>query len=187
MKGFCEGYFKKELVHEDPSKFNQALMDLGEMVCLPNGLPLCENCPFKDYCLSRRDGTMLDYPPAKKAKEKKEENWTVLLLKKDGKYALRIREEEGLLAGLYEFPSYPGSYSDQEVLALLEKEGFDFLSVVPLGASKHVFTHLVWHLQGYAVSLNSLPSHSSFVWASKEEILHKYPLPTAYSFYKKKL
>jgi len=157
------------------------------MVCLPNGLPLCASCPLKSYCQSHHDGTMIDYPPAKKTKDKKEENWTLFLFQKDGKYALKIREEDGLLAGLYEFPSYPGSFNEKEAKTLLEKEGYGFDKVVPLGESKHVFTHLIWHLQGHAVSLTSVPFPSSFVWASKEEILRKYPLPTAYSHYKKKL
>lgn len=187
MKLLCEGFFKNELVHEDPSKFNQALMDLGEILCLPNGLPLCEECPFKGYCQSYRDGTMLDYPPVKKAKEKRQEDWTVFLLRKEGKIALRSRSEKGLLAGLYEFPSVPGILSCEQAKDFLSKKGYPIETIEPLGKTKHVFTHLLWNLVGYSVTLGMSGNDFGFVWATKEDIFAKYPLPNAYSFFKKKI
>jgi A/G-specific adenine glycosylase len=187
MKDFCEGYFKKELVHEDPSFFNQALMDLGEMVCLPNGVPLCDSCPLKAFCKSHQDGTMLDYPPAKKAKEKKQEEWTILLLRYGNQVALLRRPESGLLAGLYQFPALAGKLSLQEAQEALQKRGYSIEEIVPLGEAKHVFSHLVWSMVGYSVRLKEKPNEPSFVYADKKEIQSRYPLPTAYSFYKKKI
>lgn len=51
-----------------PGQFNQAMMDLGATVCLPNGAPLCDECPAADFCLAKAQGITQDLPtrPAKK-------------------------------------------------------------------------------------------------------------------------
>jgi A/G-specific adenine glycosylase len=104
MKSLCEAFLRKQLKNEDPSFFNQALMDLGELVCLPRGFPLCDQCPLRAFCKARTDGAMMDYPLSKKAKEKRNESLTVCVLTYQGKIAIRQRKAEGLLASLYEFP-----------------------------------------------------------------------------------
>ena len=51
--------------HQPPAKagdYNQALMELGALVCLPNGAPLCEQCPLGTLCRARSAGTALSLP-----------------------------------------------------------------------------------------------------------------------------
>jgi A/G-specific adenine glycosylase len=187
IKGFCESYFLKQLQNEDPSHFNQALMDLGEMVCLPKGLPLCESCPLKAYCRSKADGTMLSYPLSKKAKEKRQEEWTVLVVSSDEEIALIKRPDSGLLASLYQFPMLEGRLTPEQVSKRLKEMGLAFTSLENLGVTQHVFSHLVWDLQGYHVILTSKPNEPSFIWAKKKELKSTYPIPSAFRYYQKKI
>jgi A/G-specific adenine glycosylase len=187
MKALCEAFYKKELQEEDPSKFNQALMDLGEMVCLPHGEALCASCPLANYCKAHHDGLVKDYPPEKKAKEKRVEEKTILLFTREEKVALRKRPETGLLASLYEFPSFEGKLTKDQVVSHLKKEGFPVTSVEELGASNHVFSHLVWQMVGYRINLAEKIDQAGFVWATKKELSKTYPVPSAFLFYKKQL
>jgi A/G-specific adenine glycosylase len=187
IKAHCEAYFKAALQREDPSSFNQALMDLGEMICLPKGLPLCEKCPLRAYCESAKDGTMLEYPTPKKAKEKKREDWTVLLLETKDEIALLKRPEEGLLASLYQFPMIEGKRSESEIEAFLEGQGITPLSLERIGEKEHVFSHLVWDLRGYRIRLAAKPAQSPYLWVPKKALKEAYPFPSAFSFFKKQI
>lgn len=186
MKERCDAYFRKELQKEDPSSFNQALMDLGEMVCLPHSLPLCEACPFRSFCKAHQDGTVMSYPPEKKAKAKKEEDLTVLVLSHEGKIALEKRPEEGLLASLYQYPFLSGKKTAEEVRALLEKEGYSLASLSEIGEHDHVFSHLIWHLTAYSIALSSVPSSSPYLWVDPKELKKRYALPSAFRFVRMK-
>lgn len=187
MKSLCEAFLLKQLKNEDPSFFNQALMDLGELVCLPRGLPLCDRCPLKAYCQSNKNGTMLDYPPLKKTKEKKEESLTVYVLTYRGKIAIRQRKAKGLLASLYEFPWEPGKGSLKETREKLLHQGLVFKSLEPLGQSKHTFSHLILEMQGFQAELVQRPAIPNLLWVDQKDLISKYPIPTAFSFYKNKI
>ena len=97
--------------------FNQALMELGATVCVPNGAPLCEECPWKDLCEAKKQGLIDQIPVKSKAKPRKIEEKTVLILRDDDKVAIRKRPQKGLLAGLYELPNVEGSMGQEEVVS----------------------------------------------------------------------
>ena len=84
---------------------NQALMDLGATICLPNGQPLCETCPWAEHCVAHRNGREIDLPVVPAKKQRRIDQKTVFLIYYDQKLALRKRPDRGLLAGLYEFPN----------------------------------------------------------------------------------
>ena len=88
-----------------PGAFNQALMELGATVCLPNGAPLCENCPVRELCLARAEDAAAEIPVKTPKKARRVEERTVYLLFYRGRVALRRRPERGLLAGLWEYPN----------------------------------------------------------------------------------
>ena len=99
-----------ELVPPDrPGDFNQALMDLGATVCLPNGQPDCGACPLAALCAAHAAGRETDFPVKRKKQTRRREEMTVYLLLREGRIALRRREARGLLAGLWEFPHIPGT------------------------------------------------------------------------------
>ncbi len=154
-----------------PGEFNQALMELGATVCLPNGAPLCGNCPAKGSCRARRE-KLTDVLPVKPAKKpRRVEERRVYLLFRPGRVALRRRPEKGLLAGLWEFPN------------TLEGEALP-LALPPVtfvGAARHIFTHIQWHMTGWAGTLEGDLLPDGWVWADREALRATYSVPSAFA------
>ena len=178
---------------ECPGEYNQALMELGAMVCLPNGKPKCEVCPLKELCLAHKRGCEEEYPKKPPKKKRKIEEKTVLILQDETRAALTKRGESGLLAGFYEFPCLPGKKTEAQTLAYLRELGFVSLRIQKIGEAKHIFTHKEWHMTGYCVRTDELMDKreaaecAGFIFVEKEEIEKRYPLPSAYAAYAKYL
>ena len=172
--------FLEELGEEDPSAFNQALMDLGELVCLPNGTPRCEECPLEGLCLAHKEGLELQFPKKKAPSTRKMVHLQVFLLSYGGKRVLRIRPNKGLLASLAEFPNAESDDS-KEALSLL---GLRAGPLSPLGHSSHTFTHLRWEMDWHEGELFSPPPEGYLLLNEKEE--RAVPLPSAFSFGRRK-
>ncbi len=186
-KKACREYFLTKLSKTDPSSFNQALMDLGELVCLPNKQPLCSSCPLSSFCRSYQNKTTSLYPKKKAANKRKSVFLTVFLIEQDGLFIIRKRKEKGLLASLYEFPNAEGRLSQEEVQEYLERKAFPVSKVAFLGNGKHVFSHIVWEMRAYHVLLKAKTTIDNGLWATKTEIDTIYAIPSAFSFVKKKL
>ena len=176
-----------------PGDFNQAMMELGACVCIPNGAPLCDKCPLAGLCLAHGDGTELDYPRKAHAKGRKIEKKTVLLIR-DAEYTvIRKRPEKGLLAGMYEFPWLDGFRTAEEVIAYLERNGVKTIRIVPLEDVKHIFTHKEWHMKGYVVQTDELEQRNpgteikDWIYIRPEETKDQYPMPSAFGAYMKRL
>ena len=167
---------------EEAALLTEGIMELGETVCLPNGEPVCLLCPLRELCLACAEGAQQDYPVRAKPKERRIERRTVLLLRCRDRFAVRRRPEEGLLAGLWEFPNREGELEAEKLEKLL---GAEALRCRELGRAKHVFSHVEWHMQGYLVDLEKEPE--GFTWLTAEEIEERCSIPTAFRYYKKKL
>ncbi len=166
--------------------FTQALMELGALVCLPNGAPKCADCPLNALCAAHRAGTEEDYPVKAEKKQRKIEKRTVFLILCGGRAAIRQRSANGLLAGLWEFPSADGALSPREAEKLLKTWGFATLSVESLPKAKHIFSHIEWHMTGYLVRVETEPPQSGLAWASQSDFAETYPLPAAFKSFLKK-
>lgn len=130
--------------------YNQALMELGATVCIPNGKPLCEKCPVAHLCCAFRSETWSQIPvkPAKKAR--KIEERTVFLLEQEGRFLLHKRLKKGLLSGMWEFPNLCSNYEIEQAEEFLKECGFELLTpLVSVGKAKHIFSHIEWHMTGY--------------------------------------
>ena len=101
-------YYLETFPQERPGDYNQALMDLGAVICLPNGAPLCEACPWNGSCVAHARGRETELPVVPAKKKRPVEERTVFLIYYDQRLALRKRPEKGLLAGLYEYPNHGG-------------------------------------------------------------------------------
>lgn len=134
-----------------PRKFNQALMELGAMVCVPNGVPHCEECPWQDFCEARLQDRIEELPVRKKKAARRMEDKTVFVLRDGEKVALHKRPAKGLLAGLYELPNCEQKLNQEEALQYVESLGYRPIRIVPLAEAKHIFSHVEWHMKGYAV------------------------------------
>ena len=170
---------------EASALLTEGLMELGETVCLPGGAPLCPSCPVAELCRAHRAGEEARYPVRGARKARRVEERTVLLLKSGDRVAIRRRPATGLLAGLWEFPNVPGTLTEAEARAWAESLGGTVTSVATAGRTKHVFTHVEWHMTGYFVELAA--ETGDLVWRTPEEIDEDYSIPTALRFYVKML
>ncbi len=134
-----------------PGNFNQALMELGATVCIPNGTPLCEACPLAFCCKAYLHKNQLSFPIKTVKKKRKIEILTVFVIVHHGKVAIRKRPEKGLLAGLWEFPYILEKPGQVQGLAVLEHIGIPKEQIMALKKAKHIFTHIEWHMSGFLV------------------------------------
>lgn len=149
--------------------FNQALMELGALVCLPNGAPKCEKCPAAPFCEAHLKD-MTDILPVKAAKKpRRVEQREVFLLLHSGAVALCRRPERGLLAGLWEFPNElspsPCPVAGEELGRV---------------SSKHIFTHVEWHMTGHIISAERDTLPDGWIWVGREALTQTYAVPNAF-------
>jgi len=136
--------------------FNQAIMEIGAMVCVPNGMAKCEICPLNQLCKANILGIVMELPKKTPKKPRTIEEKTILVIKSGDKVALRKRNNKGILAGLYEFPNIDGHLSEKEVLYLVKQMSLSAIRIQKLEDSKHIFTHKEWHMIGYVVKVEDL-------------------------------
>ena len=177
-----------------PSVFNQALMELGATVCVPNGAPHCEVCPWGELCEARKQNRIEEIPVKSKAKARRIENRTVLIIKDGEQLALHKRPNQGLLAGLYELPNAEGHLSEKEILEYVAAQGYEPIRIQPLCEAKHIFSHVEWHMKGYVVFISGRdiagPEKAStgdgledWIFIDVEETKKNYAIPSAFSKY----
>lgn len=179
----------------DAGFLNEAFMDLGATVCLPNGTPLCHLCPAAQLCLAHEYGTEQDYPVKTAPKARRKERHTVLLLSCGAHIAIRKRPARGLLADLWEYPNLEGKRTKRTVRTHLEAEGFHVLSIAPLPPARHIFSHIEWDLTGWAVTVadrNEPPLMAAedrtdaprpLLWVRREELADTYSIPAAFGYF----
>ena len=146
--------------------FAQALMELGALVCLPNGAPLCGQCPWETLCLAHAAGEEERYPVRAEKKARERIPVSVYVLQCGGEFALERRKDKGLLAGLWQFPLAEGKNAPPDRGEVLAQK-----------RAVHIFTHKEWEMTGYLVRVPE--REERFVWATAEEIGKRYALPSA--------
>ncbi|MGG4127309.1 A/G-specific adenine glycosylase [Paenibacillus illinoisensis] len=156
-----------ELIPEGRARdFNQALMELGALVCTPKA-PHCLTCPVMEQCSGRIAGRELTLPVKTKAKPPRPEQRLVALVEGRGEHRgqvlVRQRPATGLLARMWELPHVlaapaaagkaAGPLADEPAMALLAgslwAEGFAARPEGLATHAEHVFSHIVWNLQVY--------------------------------------
>lgn len=164
---------------EDMRIFNQAMMEIGATVCVPNGAPKCETCPLNHGCGAYLNHTTESYPVKTAKKSRRIEDITVFVLLCDDKIALRKRGDSGLLAGLWEFPNTEGAMHESDVYGYLKKQGLTVLEWKKQLTAKHIFTHVEWHMVGYVLQV-SADAFDDCVWVDCNAF-SSYALPSAFS------
>ncbi len=166
---------------ERAGDFNQSLMELGAMVCLPNGAPKCGECPLREICRAHEQGMEESLPVKAPKKSRKVEERTLFLLTCRGKLALNRRPEKGLLAGMWELPGVPGKQKEPEAREALEAWGIQVKDLQKLVEAKHIFTHVEWRMVGWAGEITEpVPC---FTWVSAQELSREIALPSAFRAY----
>ena len=158
-------------------EFTQALMELGAVVCAPNGMPACGNCPARAFCASR-DGAWKRFPVRARKKARRRERLTVFLLRYGDAVALRKRPDTGLLAGLWELPNVPGHLAPEQAVSRAGTWDLAPHALLWEARRTHIFTHVEWDMRVYALSVRA--PGANFVWAGETELEQSYSLPTAF-------
>lgn len=181
-----ESMLEEVIPGEAAGDFNQSLIELGAIVCLPNGEPKCSLCPVRDLCRSFAEGTQREYPVKKKAKDRRIEKRTVFLFCDGSAVAIRKRESKGLLAGMYEFPNVEGHLKRQEAIEYARSLGLAPVRVKKLDSAKHIFSHVEWHMIGYEILVDELEREmkEDVIFAGRDELEEKYPIPSAFEKYR---
>ena len=170
---------------EAPGDFNQALMELGAVVCVPNGPARCMECPVSALCKAYHHGTVDEFPVKAPKKKRTIENRTVLVIQDGERTAIHKRPQEGLLAGLYELPNVEGHLSMDEALQKVKEMNLEPLHIEPLPEAKHIFSHIEWRMTGYRIRVSSLEERkeSSFIFTEKKQSEKQYAIPSAFRAY----
>ena len=188
IKQHFEELLKKVMPEERPGDLNQAMMDLGAMICLPAREPDCPDCPVRDVCLTRETGLWKEIPARSAKKERRIENRTVFIIQDGSRTAIRKRNKKGLFAGMYEFPNESGEFTREEALSYVEKNDLVPLYIEAGPESKHIFTHIEWHMKAYRIRVSADHADTGtlfFVDFSEQQ--DRYAVPSAFDTYKKYL
>lgn len=178
----------------DAGSFNQALMELGALVCLPRGTARCDICPLAHLCRANATETTAAFPVKAPKKPRRIEPRTVFRLERDRRIAIDRRPAKGLLAGLWELPNFTGALTRADVRRLAREAGWKIESLKPLPPARHVFTHVEWHLTGWQITIadendGNGPASRPPVpfpplrWVTPEEAARHYGIPAAFHYY----
>lgn len=180
-----ERALEEVIPQEYPGDFNQGLIELGAIVCVPNGEPKCGECPVAAFCRARKEGIAVELPVKTKAKERKIEKRTVLVFHDNDTLAIQKRPAKGLLAGLYELPNVEGWLSQKEIIEYSRSIGLSPIRVQKLPDAKHVFSHVEWQMKGYEIRVDELEKNCSqkMIFAKEEVLKEKYSIPSAFEAY----
>ena len=176
----------EELIPADgASDFNQGLIELGAIVCMPNGAPKCSECPLAHLCKAHERGIELELPVKRKAKERRIEKKTVFIFQDGDHVAIKKRPAKGLLAGLYELPNVEGHLTEDEAIQYSKQIGLSPLRIHKLEEGKHIFSHVEWQMIGYRIRVDELEKSCTekMLFIHPEEIQEEYPIPAAFETY----
>ncbi len=170
----------KKIMPKQAGDFNEGLMELGEMVCIPNGEPLCQKCPLQKFCVAKKENLIDKIPVRSQKINRRKEEKTVFVLKFKDKIAIRKRKNTGLLANMYEFPNMDKKVTKKEIEGVLKDWNLIIIEnhIEKMGTHKHIFSHIEWDMIGYKVQVQS--RNKEFIWVEKEVILEKYAIPGAF-------
>ena len=172
---------------EAAGDFNQGLIELGAIVCVPNGAPKCAECPLAHLCRAHEKGIELELPVKSKAKERRIEKKTVFIFQDGDHVAIKKRPAKGLLAGLYELPNVEGHLTEDEAIKYSKQIGLSPLRIQKLDDGKHIFSHVEWQMIGYRIRVDELEKSCAekMLFIHPEEIEAEYPIPAAFETYVK--
>lgn len=159
--------------------FNQAVMELGALICIPNGAPLCNICPIQTQCKAYQLGKQSQLPVKNNKVKQKIEKKTIIIITNQSQVVLHKRKE-GLLEGMYEFTTVSKQVNRKELKDLISID-YNIKSIKKLPKAKHIFSHRIWDMDGYLVEVEKLRDDD--IKATKEELDTIFAIPTAFKTY----
>ena len=171
----------------DPGAFNQALMELGAIVCLPNGAPKCEVCPWARCCIAGQGGLWDRIPVARAKEQKTVQEKTVFLVYSGDRILLEKRSPRELLSGMSGLPLTDRFYSEDEVREIFGNALSQPVRALPV--KQHVFTHRIWKMKAFELGVSKEETAEALLrplvtgtlfWAKERELKDRIALPTAF-------
>lgn len=178
---------------QEAGDFTQSLIELGATVCLP-GEPHCADCPVSLLCHAYAEGRVSELPVRGKPRARRVEERVVLILRlgEGGEAPVVLHKRpRGLLGGLYELPNLligelpDGGTLPAQVEAALRERGLTAETIQPVGAARHLFSHVEWRLEGFLVRLvagAALPD--GWLAVTPADMQDSYALPSAFAAYR---
>lgn len=161
--------------------FTQSLMELGALICTPDGKPKCGDCPAADFCRAKQLGIQTQLPKRTPKRPRRVEKLTVFILSSGGRLAICRRKEQGLLAGLWQLPNLLGTQTDQQAMDIVRQWGLRPEMLRKSVRRRHVFTHVEWEMTGFYIDCAAQTKR--FVWIDAQQLEQAYPLPTAFRLF----
>lgn len=168
------------ITEQNPSSFNQGLMEIGALICTPRNAN-CLHCPVREQCTAFAEGLVNELPVRGKQAKQKVIDYYVLIIRDDtGKVAIEQRPSKGLLANMWQFPMVTTDHirmnnwleNPYEIGIRLTKKK---------GEIRHVFSHLIWNLHIFETEV-SLDDQSEMPFTMvKEAALDTYPFSVSHS------
>jgi A/G-specific adenine glycosylase len=171
--------------HDNPSYFNQALMELGALICTPTS-PSCLLCPVREHCHGFEAGVQGELPVKSKKKKQRPVELVAAVVKDDrDRFLIRKRPNTGLLANLWEFPNTEVTleFGSEKVLF---KDYFEELyqSDISLGKMlgriEHVFSHLIWNIHPFSGQLHGHIEEGPDLKLVSIEEMENYAFPVSH-------
>ena len=182
----------QSILPDDARHFNQAIMELGALVCTPTS-PKCDECPLKNQCQAYKLD-LQDLLPIKTKKAKNKITPMAVGILSHGNDMFFIKNEKGLLSGLWGLPAVEGRNQTEAKINLFKEVEEEYNLTLgkskKLGEVTHVFTHKTWKMQIYEVDVISEDANfcketqqeyegKSVLWLKKDDISN-YAISTAF-------
>ncbi len=181
---------RKLIPDDSASSFNQALMELGAVVCTPKS-PGCLLCPVQTECQAFHKGMQHELPVKAKKKPPKPVNMAVAVLEQDNHFLILKRPDEGLLANLWEFPNCEidtQSDTKQQLHSFLNEDwGLDVQLRDHVLTFEHTFSHIKWKLDVYRGVLHTNLIETEEVKLATIAELDRYPFSVSHQKIKGRL
>jgi A/G-specific adenine glycosylase len=168
-----------------PGTFNQAMMELGALICKPRN-PRCDACPLTHECRAYQTQQVADFPKRQKLKATPQYHIAVGVVFKNDRVLITRRKAEGLLGGLWEFPG--GKIKEGEsaqaacIREIKEEVNLDVQIDRHLVQVKHAYTHFRIVMEVFCCKYVSgrvyLRGPVAFRWIRLAEYKN-YPFPKA--------
>ena len=173
------------LYRPDPGAFNQALMELGALVCTPRN-PACDRCPLAGFCAARQSDSVAAFPVRNKKRPVPEYAIAVGVVYKNGRVLITRRKPEGLLGGLWEFPGGKIRKGESAEAAcqreISEEVGLTVTVEERIARVRHAYTHFKIVMDVFCCRYEkgkvALNGPVDFAWVLPRR-LDDYPFPKA--------
>jgi A/G-specific adenine glycosylase len=166
-----------------PGRFNEAMMELGALVCLPLN-PRCRQCPLRPDCFACRRNQTASLPMKSRRGPVPEHRVALAVIVRGGKVFIQQRPESGHLGGLWEFPGGKCRAGESPEAAVgrecREELGAEVRVAAKLAEVRHAYSHFKVHLHVFICrpGRGRIRSPQPHAWVRIDE-LQRYPFPGA--------